>query len=86
LQLKLQEGAYDERPGSGASRACSPLFKRNRRVVYVLLAAIAIHAAAALKQQFYDRWRLSGRMPPFHPLGGEEPVIGQGSRARPIEG
>ena len=53
---------------------------------WLLVAAILVHAAAALKQRFYNGWRLSGRMPPFDVPGGEEAVIGQGSRARPVEG
>lgn len=52
----------------------------------LLIPLIAIHVLAALKQQFYDRWRMAGRMPPFRAPDGEEAVIGQGSAARPIEG
>lgn len=46
---------------------------------WLLVALILVHAAAALKQQFYNRWRLAGRMPPFRVPGPEEAVIGQGS-------
>ena len=53
---------------------------------WVLVAAILIHVAAALKQQFYNRWRLAARMPPFQAPGGEEPVIGQGREALRVEG
>ena len=53
---------------------------------WVLVFLIVIHVAAALKQQFYNRWRLSGRMPPFQAPGGEEAVIGQGGDALPVEG
>jgi cytochrome b561 len=53
-------------------------------LVFILLALIAIHAAAALKHQFLDRWPVAGRMPPFRVSRGEPAVIGQGSRARPV--
>lgn len=53
---------------------------------YVLVALIGIHIAAALKHQFFDHWRVAGRMPPFQPPGGEEPIIGQGREALPVEG
>jgi len=44
---------------------------------FVLVALILVHAGAALKHQFVDRWRGSARMPPFSSQG--EPVaIGQG--------
>lgn len=49
-------------------------------LVFVLLLAIAIHAAAALKHQFIDHTQSAGRMPPFQPSQGERPVIGQGRR------
>lgn len=49
-------------------------------LVFVLLTAIAIHAAAALKHQFIEHNQSAGRMPPFQPSGGEHPVIGQGRR------
>lgn len=52
-------------------------------LAFVLIAAIVIHAAAALKHQFLDRGPASGRMPPFQPANREPVVIGQGSeRAR----
>ena len=44
---------------------------------FLLVALILMHAGAALKHQFVDRWRGSARMPPFSSQG--EPVaIGQG--------
>ena len=52
-------------------------------LVFVLLLALAIHAGAALKHQFFDHNRSAGRMPPFQPAKGEHPVIGQGRRGRP---
>jgi cytochrome b561 len=45
---------------------------------WLLIALIVLHAAAALKHQFVDRNRASGRMPPFQAPNGEHPVIGQG--------
>lgn len=47
-------------------------------LAWVLMALIALHAAAALKHQFFDHNRASGRMPPFRPTHGEPVVIGQG--------
>jgi cytochrome b561 len=55
-------------------------------LAFTLVAAILLHIAAALKQQFYDHWRLAGRMPPFQPRAPEEPVIGQGHRGHPVVG
>lgn len=52
-------------------------------LVFVLLLAIAVHAAAALKHQFVDHTRSAGRMPPFQPGGDEHPVIGQGRHGHP---
>lgn len=52
-------------------------------LVYVLIAAILLHAGAALKHQFIDRWPVSGRMPPFQMPGDIPVVIGQGSKGRP---
>jgi cytochrome b561 len=46
----------------------------------VLVALIVLHAAAALKHQFFDRNRASGRMPPFKDPIDEPVVIGQGSQ------
>lgn len=45
-------------------------------LVIVTLALLALHVAAALKHQFVDHARASGRMPPFQTPGGEpvEPV------------
>ncbi|MEO7635931.1 MAG: cytochrome b [Sphingomicrobium sp.] len=45
---------------------------------FILIALIIVHAAAALKHQFFDRAPASGRMPPFRPPHGEPVVIGQG--------
>ena len=45
---------------------------------WALVALIVLHAAAALKHQFIDRNRASGRMPPFQAPDGERAVIGQG--------
>ncbi len=53
-------------------------------LVAVLLLGILIHVAAALKHQFIDRSSAADRMPPFRIPGDRQPVIGQGSRARPI--
>ncbi|MFL6758884.1 cytochrome b [Sphingomonas sp.] len=47
---------------------------------WLLIALIALHAAAALKHQFFDRNRASGRMPPFKSPADEPVVIGQGAR------
>ena len=50
----------------------------------LLVALILMHAGAALKHQFVDRWRGSARMPPFSSQG--EPVaIGQGRNVVPQE-
>jgi cytochrome b561 len=51
-------------------------------LVAILLIAIAIHVAAALKHQFYDHIPAAGRMPPFQPGQGMPTAIGQGHRAR----
>jgi cytochrome b561 len=53
---------------------------------WVLVAGILVHVAAALKQQFYNHWRLAARMPPFRAPDGEEAVIGQGGEAVRVEG
>lgn len=45
---------------------------------WLLIALIIVHAAAALKHQFFDHNRAAGRMPPFHAPGGEQAVVGQG--------
>lgn len=44
----------------------------------LLIALILLHVAAALKHQFFDRNRVSGRMPPFRDPVDEPVVIGQG--------
>jgi cytochrome b561 len=47
-------------------------------LVYSTIALLLLHVAAALKQQFFDRTRqTSGRMPPFQPKSGENPVAQQ---------
>ncbi|WP_395622057.1 cytochrome b [Sphingomonas daechungensis] len=52
---------------------------------FLLVFLILVHAGAALKHQFVDRWRGSARMPPFTSHG--EPVaIGQGSGAARSKG
>ena len=40
-------------------------------LVFVSLALVVLHVGAALKHQFVDRARASGRMPPFQVPGGE---------------
>jgi cytochrome b561 len=52
-------------------------------LVVVLLIAIVVHVAAALKHQFIDHIPAAGRMPPFVPGKGKPAVIGQGGRAQP---
>jgi cytochrome b561 len=47
---------------------------------WLLVTLILVHFAAALKHRFVDRWRGSGRMPPFTSMG-EPVVIGQGGEA-----
>jgi len=53
-------------------------------LVVVLLLAIVIHVAAALKHQFVDHIPTAGRMPPFQPRRGKPAVIGQGGRAQAL--
>jgi cytochrome b561 len=55
-------------------------------LVFILLLAIVIHAAAALKHQFIDRLPAAARMPPFETPGHKPTVIGQGHRAHPVGG
>ena len=45
---------------------------------WLLMGLIALHAAAGLKHQFYDRNRAAGRMPPFRDPIDEPVVVGQG--------
>jgi cytochrome b561 len=48
-------------------------------LVFSAILLLLLHVAAALKQQFFDRTRqVSGRMPPFQPKSGEQPVPQQG--------
>ena len=50
---------------------------------WILILLIVLHIAAALKHQFLDHNRASGRMPPFRDPVDEPVVIGQGGdRAR----
>jgi cytochrome b561 len=49
---------------------------------WILIALILLHGAAALKHQFFDRNRASGRMPPFRDPVDEPVVIGQGGGRR----
>ena len=50
-------------------------------LAWVLMALMAVHVAAALKQQFFDRpGRMSGRMPPFQPRTNELVVQGSGEQ------
>ena len=49
---------------------------------WLLIGLIVLHAAAALKHQFFDRNRASGRMPPFRDPVDEPVVIGQGGGRR----
>ena len=49
---------------------------------WLLMALIVLHAAAALKHQFFDRNRAAGRMPPFKDPVDEPVVVGQGANAR----
>ena len=51
-------------------------------LVAVLLLAILIHVAAALKHQFVDHIPAAGRMPPFRPGESKPAVIGQGRRSQ----
>jgi cytochrome b561 len=45
---------------------------------WLLIALMAVHVAAGLKHQFYDRNRAAGRMPPFKDPVDEPVVVGQG--------
>jgi cytochrome b561 len=45
---------------------------------WLLMALIVLHAAAALKHQFFDKNRSAGRMPPFKDPVDEPVVVGQG--------
>ncbi|HEU4961553.1 MAG TPA: cytochrome b [Sphingomonas sp.] len=42
-------------------------------LVFITIALVVLHVAAALKHQFVDRARVAGRMPPFR-TPGDEPV------------
>lgn len=55
-------------------------------LAFALIGFILLHAAAALKHQFFDRIPTSGRMPPFQTPDGKPVVIGQGREARRAEG
>jgi cytochrome b561 len=43
-------------------------------LVYATILLVVLHVGAALRNQFFERRRVSGRMPPFRPPSGEEPV------------
>jgi cytochrome b561 len=43
-------------------------------LVYATILLVVLHVSAALRNQFFERRRVSGRMPPFKPPSGEEPV------------
>lgn len=43
-------------------------------LIWVTIALVVLHAAAALKHQFVDRARVAGRMPPFQAPTGEQAV------------
>ena len=58
----------------------------HKAAAFLLIGLIVLHAAAALKHQFFDRKPVSGRMPPFRPPHGEPVVIGQGGEARSAAG
>ena len=45
-------------------------------LVYVTIALLVLHVAAAISQQFFEHDRAAGRMPPFQAPGGEHPVSG----------
>ena len=47
-------------------------------LVYVTIALLCLHVAAALYQQFVEHDRTAARMPPFKAPNGETPVVGQG--------
>jgi cytochrome b561 len=46
-------------------------------LIWVTIALVVLHVAAALKHQFVDRSRVAGRMPPFQAPTGED--------AKPLE-
>ena len=47
-------------------------------LVFVTIALLLLHVAAAITQQFFEHDRAAARMPPFQAPGGEQTVIGQG--------
>jgi cytochrome b561 len=53
-------------------------------LVAVLVVALLVHVAAALKHQFFDHIPAAGRMPPFQAGHGKAAVIGQGHAAPPF--
>jgi cytochrome b561 len=48
-------------------------------LVYATILLVVLHVAAALRNQFFEGRRVSGRMPPFRAPSGEEPVPAEGS-------
>lgn len=60
----------------GLPEAAGDVFGTTHEVlVRVTIALILIHVAAALKHQFVDKSRVSGRMPPFRSPEGEETAV-----------
>ena len=43
-------------------------------LVYATILLVVLHVGAALRNQFFERRRVSGRMPPFRAPSGEEPI------------
>ena len=43
-------------------------------LVYATILLVVLHVGAALRNQFFEGRRVSGRMPPFRSPSGEEPV------------
>ena len=52
--------------------AGEPLGGIHMLLVWITIALVVLHVAAALKHQFVDRARVAGRMPPFQAPGGEK--------------
>jgi cytochrome b561 len=67
----------------GVSKATGDTFGEiHAALALVLIALIVLHAAAALKHQFFDRLPAAGRMPPFLPGDDRPVVVGQGGDAQ----
>lgn len=54
--------------------AGEPLGGLHGALVWATLALLVLHISAALKHQFADTFRMSGRMPPFRSPAGEDAV------------